>query len=105
MPKRAAGRQQQARELRDACMLLAARHGSQRQMGSVPVMEVKGGPFTIRLTPSGERRELEVWAEGAGSADVLTLCWSANKLEIVRFRRGEWEQELLSLARPGVSAS
>jgi hypothetical protein len=98
MQKRVAGRQQQARELRDACMLLAARYGSQREIGGVPGMEVKRGPFTIRLTPSGERRELDVWA------DVLTLCWSGNKLD-VRFRRGEWEQELLSLARPGVSAS
>ncbi len=105
MQKRAIGRQQQARELRDACMLLAARHGSQRQMGSVPVMEIKGGPFTIRLTPSGERRELDVWVEGAGAAAVLTLCWSGDKLEIVRLRRGEWEQKLLSLARHGVSAS
>jgi hypothetical protein len=50
------GRQQEAVELRDACMLLAARHGTQREVGGAPVLEARLGPFTVRLTPGGAPR-------------------------------------------------
>jgi hypothetical protein len=35
----ATGRRGEALELRDACMLLAARHGVQREVGGAPVLE------------------------------------------------------------------
>ena len=38
------GRQREALELRDACMLLAARHGTQREVGGAPVLEAGRGP-------------------------------------------------------------
>ncbi len=93
-------RQQEALELRDACMLLAARHGTQREVGGAPVLEAGLGPFTIQLTPGGSRRALEVRHEGAGAGDapVLELRWSGEGLEVVAFRRGAWEAELLDLA-------
>jgi hypothetical protein len=39
------GRQREVLELRDACMLLAARHGAQREVGGAPVLEAgRGAP-------------------------------------------------------------
>jgi hypothetical protein len=92
-------RQREILELRDACMLLVAQLGNQREMNGAPTMEVTLGPFTIWLTPGGVRRKLDVWHASAGSTKVLDLGWSGDKLEIVSFRRGAWEQELLGLAR------
>jgi hypothetical protein len=30
---------------------------------------------------------------------MLNLCWSGDALTLVSFRRGEWEGQLLELAR------
>ena len=101
----AAGRRGEALELRDACMLLAAWRGVQREVGGAPVLEAGPGPFTVRLTQGGARRGLEVRHAGAdaggGDAPVLLeLRWSGEGLvEVVAFRRGAWERELLDLAR------
>jgi hypothetical protein len=99
------GRQREALELRDACMLLAARHGAQREVGGAPVLEAGLGPLTVRLTQGGARRALEVRHAdadaGAGDAPVLELRWSGEGLEVVAFRRGAWEAELLGLAGRG----
>ncbi len=92
-------RQREILELRDACMLLVAQCGNQREMNGAPIVEVTLGPFTIWLMPGGVHRKLDVWHASAGSAKVLDLGWSGDKLEIVSFRRGAWEQELLGLAR------
>ena len=85
-------------------MLLAARYGAQREVGGAPVLEARLGPFTVRLTPGGVRRRLEVRHGEAGNAPVLLeLRWSGERLEVVAFRRGAWEAELLSLAGRGPS--
>jgi hypothetical protein len=97
-----AGPQRAALELRDACMLLAARHGAQREVGGAPLLEARLGPFTVRLTPGGARRGLEVRHGEAGDTPVLLeLRWSGERLEVVAFRRGAWEAELLGLAKHG----
>ena len=95
------GRQREALELRDACMLLAARHGAQREVGGAPVLEAGLGPLTVRLTQDGASRWLEVRHGDAGDAPVLELRWSRDGLEVVAFRRGAWEAELLGLAGRG----
>ncbi len=98
----ATGRRGEALELRDACMLLAARHGVQREVGGAPVLEARLGPFTVRLTQGGARRGLEVRHGDAGAGDapvLLELRWSGEGLEVVAFRRGAWERELLDLVR------
>ena len=62
------------------------------------------GPFRIRLTPSGARREMDVWH--AGGAKVLGLWWAGDDVvTVVGFRRGAWEQELLALGDRGASPS
>jgi hypothetical protein len=103
MPKLLTGRRRRACELRDACLLLVARHGLASQQGGAPVTEVVLDPFRIRLTPSGARREMDVWYAGAGGAKVLSLWWSGEDFTVLGFRRGAWEQELLALG--GRSAS
>ncbi len=102
----ATGPRRAALELRDACMLLAARRGAQREVGGAPVLEAGLGPLTVRLTQGGARRGLEVRhgdaGAGAGAGDapvLLELRWSGEGLEVVAFRRGAWEAELLELAR------
>jgi hypothetical protein len=92
-------RRREVLELRDACLLLAARRGAQRELGGVPVLELCVGPFTIRLVPAGGRRGLQVWRGDAAGAPVLELRWSGDELEVVGLRRGAWEAELLALAR------
>jgi hypothetical protein len=104
MTKLPAEQRRQARELRDACMLLAARHGFAAQRDGVHLTEVVLEPFRIWLTPSGGRREVEVWRAGAGTAKVLDLRWSGGgDLTVVSFHPGAWEAELLALAHRGAA--
>jgi hypothetical protein len=105
MPKTLTGRMRRARELRDAGLLLVARHGVASRQGGAPVTEVVLGPFRIWLTPSGARREMDVWyaGAGAGGAKVLSLWWSGNDVTVAGFRHGAWEQELLALGGRGAS--
>ena len=109
MPKPLTGRGRRARELRDACLLLVARHGLASRQGGAPATEVVLGPFRVRLTPSGARREVEVWhadaGVGAAGAKVLSLRWSGEDFTVLGFRRGAWEQELLALEGRGASPS
>jgi hypothetical protein len=58
MPKLLTGRMRRARELRDAGLLLVARHGLASRQGGAPATEVVLDPFRVRLTPSGARREV-----------------------------------------------
>ena len=95
-------RRRAALELRDACMLLAARHGAQREVAGAPVLEAGLGPFAVRLTQGGARRGLEVRHGDADDAPVLLeLRWPGEGLEVVAFHRGAWEAELLDLAGRG----
>ena len=105
MPKPLTGRGRRARELRDACLLLVARHGLASRQGGAPATEVALGPFRVRLTPSGARREMDVWhaGTGTGGAKVLSLWWAGDDVTVVGFRRGAWEQELLALGDRGAS--
>ena len=105
MPKLLTGRRRRARELRDACLLLVARHGLASRQGGAPATGVVLGPFRVRLTPSGVRREMDVWYAGVGGAKVLSLWWAGDDVTVVGFRRGAWEQELLTLGDRGASPS
>ena len=80
MPKLLTARRRRARELRDACLMLVARHGlASQQGGGAPVTEVVLDPFLIRLAPSGARRQMDVWHAGTGGgAKVLSLWWSGE---------------------------
>ena len=106
MPKLLTARRRRARELRDACLMLVARHGlASQQGGGAPVIEVVLDPFLIRLAPPGARRQMDVWHAGTGGgAKVLSLWWSGEDFTVVSFRCGAWEQELLGLGGHGASS-
>ena len=99
MPKLLTRRRQQARELRDACLMLVARHGLTSKQSGTPMTEVVLDPFRIWLTPSEARREMDVWYPGAGGTKVLSMWWAGDDFTVISFRRGAWEVELLELAR------
>jgi hypothetical protein len=104
MAKLLTGRRRRARALRDAGLMLVARHGLASRQGGTPVTEVVLDPFRIRLAPSGARREMDVWHAGTGGgAKVLSLWWSGEDFTVLGFRRGAWEQELLALDGRGTS--
>jgi hypothetical protein len=85
-------------ELRDACLALVRRYGTEHMLGGKSVIEFERAPFTIWLTPSGDVQCLDVWHD-VELAAVLNLCWSGEALTLGSFRRGEWEWQLLELAR------
>jgi hypothetical protein len=72
-------------ELRDACLALVRRYGTEHTLGGKLVLEVERAPVTIWLTPSGD-------------GQCLDVCWSGDALTLVSFRRGAWEWQLLELA-------
>lgn len=86
------------RELRDACLKLVRRHGTAHMLDGRLVFEFERAPFTIWLTPSGDVQSLDVWIDFKVAA-VLNLCWSGDVLTLGFFSRGEWERQLLELAR------
>jgi len=79
------------RELRDACLSLVRRHGTEHTLGGRSVTEFERAPFTIWLTPSGDGQCLDVWHD-AELAAVLSLCWSGDALTLGSFRRDEGER-------------
>src|SRR4051812_30526340 len=86
-------RRRRGGELRYACLMHVGRHGLASQQGGTPATEVVLDPFRIRLTPSGARREMDVWHAGTGGgAKVLSLWWSGEDFTVLGFRRGAWEQ-------------
>src|SRR3954453_4650712 len=104
MAKLLTGRRRRGRELRDACLMLVARHGLASQQGGAPATAVERNPFRIRLTPLGARREMDIWHAGTGAGGkVLSLWWSGEDFTVVGFRRGASEQEPLDLEGRGTS--
>jgi hypothetical protein len=71
MPKLLTARWRQARELRDACLMLVARHSLATQQGGVPATEVA-------LDPSGSgwpRRERDArWTSGMRARAAAPRC-------------------------------
>lgn len=92
-----ANRQEQAVRLRDVCLELVKTHGERRDMSGYVVTQVALKPFTIWLTPWRHQTSLDIWYDGAGK--VLTLRLKDSDIDILGFRRGRWEGDLLTLAR------
>src|SRR5262245_8384147 len=99
--------------LRDAALCLLQRKGKQSQAREDRIVFEEHAPRnpTPRLSlsmvkhPLDGRFMLSVWAMLNGKhAKVLNIEWLDEKVEVVSFRRGEWESELLAMGRAaGVS--
>ena len=103
----------QATVLRDAALDLLARRGTMRN-DSPRALEFE--PITTdnpypRLSllhtnyPLHRRHILNIWSSCRGRyVKVLNIQWRGDNIELISFRRGEWEQELLAMIRaPGVA--
>ena len=99
MSKLLTARRREARALYDVSMMLLARCGFAKERHGQHLTEAEIGAFRISVTASRPRRNLHVWyADGSGST-VMTVAGSNANFTVVRFRRGQWEQELLALSR------
>jgi hypothetical protein len=86
--------------LKAAALRLAEQYGQPGVISNIPVTDVKLSKVNFSLSSFGARTVLEVWAEERGGAKVLNL-WigPGDEIEVISFRRGEWETALLAKAR------
>ena len=101
MPEHRTKRSVQIPLLKAAALALAKKQGETHIVSNIPVTEVKLDKLYFWLTPFGPGiTNLDVWDENSGGAKVLNMCWSPDGIvEISSFRRGDWEDALLSRAR------
>ena len=97
-------------ELRDAALALVEKEGVPdedkeggrwcwlgRHTGKTPKARITIFLFNEYVT---EAHMLNVWATVKGkNIKVLNIVWNAQKMQVVTFRRGDWENELLVMAR------
>ena len=86
--------------LKAAAFDIAQREGRTTVVSNIPITEVKLAELYFWLAPFGPRTNLDVWDETQGEAKVLNINWGRDDtVEIVSFRRGEWENVLIKNAR------
>jgi hypothetical protein len=90
-----------ALEVRDACLSLARRHGAERVVCDVSVLEASVGGFLIWFTAwDQEVTGLDVWCPALGGSKLLDVLWAGEEFEVRIFKRmTEWVPELLAVAR------
>lgn len=105
-----------ALRIRDIVLGLSASRGYWKKHGNCYVRHIDGDGWEARLctpfNPDSAWRRYAVYAETSGdieiypyrlcvwlrgSGKILTLEWSATRLQIGTFRRGEWESRLFGL--------
>ena len=104
-------RMNDAIELRRAAMTLLENHGV-RDGSKQDLWYNRHTPqnpephIAINITQTAVGRQtLNIWGRlGDKHVKVFNVDWVGETLEIVTFRRGEWENELLAMNRaPGIS--
>lgn len=86
--------------LKAAAIGIAARHGRPGSISGHEVTDVDLGSVRFSIGSLGLGTNLDVWDETRGGAKVLNMNWASNgAIEIVSFRRGDWEQVLLDRAK------
>ena len=101
MSKFLTARRREARALYDVSMMLLARCGFAKERHGQHFTEAEIGAFRISVTALRTRRDLHVWYTGGNGATVMVIAGLNANFTVVRFRRGQWEQELLALGRQG----
>jgi hypothetical protein len=108
---RKGGRLRTAIELRDAALVVLKKRGKQIDKGSIVFEQHSPQKPTPHLSLSLTKHPLDghdmlsVWATLKGKhGKVLNIETLGERVELVSFRRGEWEGELLAMGRaPGVA--
>jgi hypothetical protein len=86
--------------LKVAAILIAARHGKPGSISGHQLTDVDLGTVRFSISSLGLGMNLDVWDETRGGGKVLNMHWASDgAIEIVSFRRGDWEQVLLDRAR------
>jgi|SRR6202035_5453813 hypothetical protein len=109
-------KQTTALALRDRALAVLHQHGVWKLISGVECKEFDGDGFSIVFyirpagaLPSGALYSLEAWLDNGDvfrghkvmGDKVLNLVWnkaSENNVRIVSFRRGPWEERLLSIS-------
>jgi hypothetical protein len=90
----------QVQALKAAALVLAKHRGTTIEVSGYSVLEIKFDPLLIWITPFGPWTNLDIWDETQRGKKVLNLAWFPNgAIDIASFRRGAWEEFLLSSAR------
>lgn len=84
-----------------AAAFLAAKHrGKVIERRDTSVLEAQLGTLQISITPWDGFTWVDVWDETRGGAKVMNVwVFPDRSIEMVSFRRGDWEDVLLSSAK------
>jgi hypothetical protein len=86
--------------LKAAAIKLAGRHGKPSSWGGHELTDVDLGTVRYSIGPLALGTNLDVWDETRRGAKVLNINWASDgAIEVVSFRRGDWEQILLDRAK------
>ena len=86
--------------LKAATIRIAARHGKPGSVSGHELTDVDLGTVRFSIGSLGLGTNLDVWDETRGGGKVFNINWASNgAIEVVSFRRGEWEQVLLDRAK------
>ena len=86
--------------LKAATIRIAAKHGKPGSVSGHELTDVDLGTVRFSIGSLGLGTNLDVWDETRGGAKVLNMHWASDgAIEVVSFRRGNWEQVLLDRAK------
>ena len=90
--------------LKAAAIRIAAAHGKPGSVAGHELTDVNFGTVQFSIGSLGLGTNLDVWDETRGGAKVLNMHWDGNgAIEVVSFRRGDWEQVLLDRAKQALN--
>lgn len=83
--------------LKAAALTVAVKDGT---ISGHELTDVDLGTVRFSIGSLGLGTNLDVWDETRGGAKVLNMYWDDDcAIEVVSFRRGDWEQVLLDRAK------
>jgi hypothetical protein len=86
--------------LKAAAIQIAATDGKPGSVSGYELTDVDVGTVRFSIYSLGLGTNLDVWDETRGGAKVLNIHWAGNgAIEVVSFRRGDWEQVILDRAK------
>ena len=86
--------------LKAAAIQIAATDGKPGSVSGHELTDVDLGAVRFSVWSLGLGTNLDVWDETRGGAKVLNIHWAENgAIEVVSFRRGDWEQVILDRAK------
>ena len=85
--------------LKAAAIAIAAKNGKPGSISGHELTDVDLGTVQFSIGLLGRGTNLDVWDETRGGAKVLNMHWASDgTIEVVSFRRGDWEQVILDRA-------